>query len=66
MDELLNLIGSGNGAQKPFDQWVQEARAAGLQPNMIQRLKRMGVVYTKIDPATGQNIIVRGTRPVSS
>jgi len=62
MDELLNLIGANEGAQRPFDEWVQEARNQGLQPNMIQRLKRMGVVHTKLD-ANGQNIIVRGAKP---
>lgn len=62
MDELLNAIGASDGARKQFDQWVADARAAGLQPNMIQRLKRLNVVYTELDE-NGVNWIVRGPKP---
>jgi hypothetical protein len=62
MDALLDVIGTADGARKQFDQWVLDARAAGLQPNMVQRLKRQKVVYTEID-ANGVNWIVRGQRP---
>lgn len=63
MDELLNQIGANEGDRKPFDEWVTDCRSAGLQPNMVQRLKRMGKVYTELDPVTGAHFIVRGARP---
>ena len=62
MDELLNLIGQAEGASKPFEQWVSEARAAKLRPELIQNLKRRGLVHTTFD-TNGVTVIVRGARP---
>jgi len=59
--QLLDLIGE-EGDEMQFDEWVSQARAQGLQPNVVQRLKRTGKVYTKLDE-NGVNWIVRGSRP---
>jgi len=62
MDGLLNLIGANDGARKGFDEWVQEARTAGLQPNQIQKMKRLNLAHTVLDE-NGKNWIVRGAKP---
>lgn len=64
MDKLLDSIGANTGDAKLFDDWVVEARSLGLQPNMIQRLKRLNQVYTEIR-ADGTHWIVRGQRPAN-
>lgn len=62
MQELLDLIGAADGAERPFDEWVVAARQAGLRPETIQNLKRRGVVHTRLAP-DGTVIIVRGAKP---
>ena len=63
-DQLVNLIGTTAGSERPFDEWRMAAIQAGLQPQSIQNLKRRGLVYTYLKP-DGTNTIVRGTRPAS-
>jgi len=60
--QLVNLIGDADGAQKSFDLWRQEAQQAGLNPSGIQNLKRRGLVWTFI-AENGQHMIVRGAKP---
>jgi len=62
LNALVDLIGSTDGAERPFDEWRLSAIQAGLQPQSIQNLKRRGLVYTYLTPA-GVNMIVRGARP---
>lgn len=65
MDEqLIGLIGEGDGAERTFDEWRMLALQQGLQPQKIQNLKRRGLVYTYLN-AEGVNMIVRGQRPAS-
>lgn len=66
MNELLDLIGENDGDEAEFDTWVVAGRAAGLQPAIIQRLKRLGQVWTYINPETGKHMIVRGANPNKS
>lgn len=61
-NELVDLIGTAEGSERPFDEWRMAAIQAGLQPQSIQNLKRRGLVYTYIN-AQKVNTIVRGTRP---
>lgn len=61
-EKLLDLIGASDGSEMPFNEWVVAARAAGLRPDLIQKLKRRGSCYTYLK-ADGQNMIVRGQRP---
>ena len=61
-DKLVDLIGTSDGSERPFDEWRMAAIQAGLQPNSIQNLKRRGLVWTYLKP-DGTNTIVRGTRP---
>ena len=61
-NELVDLIGSTEGSERPFDEWRMAAIQAGLQPQSIQNLKRRGMVWTYIN-AEGVNTIVRGQRP---
>jgi hypothetical protein len=63
-DKLVDLIGTSDGSERPFDEWRMAAIQAGLQPNSIQNLKRRGLVYTYLT-AEGVNMIVRGTRPTT-
>jgi hypothetical protein len=60
--ELVNLIGAEDGAQLLYSDWVNQARAANLRPEVIQRLKRKRLVHTILDE-NGQVFIVRGARP---
>jgi len=60
--QLLDLIGPNDGAEMPFDEWVAQARSAGLRPDVVQKLKRRGTVHTRLTPE-GVNMIVRGPRP---
>jgi hypothetical protein len=62
LDKLLDAIGATDGSRKLFDEWVIAVRAAGGQPNMVQRLKRLNQVYTEID-ANGSHWIIRGANP---
>lgn len=64
MEQLVELIGASDGAERPFDEWRLAALQAGLQPNKIQNLKRRGLVWTRLDE-NGNHFIVRGARPVS-
>ena len=61
-NELVDLVGASDGAERPFDEWRLAAIQAGLQPQSIQNLKRRGLVWTYIN-AQGVNMIVRGVRP---
>ena len=61
---LVDLIGAEDGAQLLYSEWVNQARAANLRPEVIQRLKRKRLVYTILD-SEGQVFIVRGARPQS-
>jgi hypothetical protein len=61
-EQLVSLIGASDGAEKLYSQWVDEARAAKLRPETIQRLKRKGLAYTQLDES-GNVWIVRGAKP---
>lgn len=61
-EKLISIIGPSEGASMAFEEWVVQARAAGLRPENIQRLKRQGLVHTVIDE-NGVVVIVRGQRP---
>ncbi len=63
MDELVELVGTSDGAERSFDEWRLAAIQAGLQPSKIQNLKRRGLVWTRI-AEDGQHFIVRGVRPI--
>lgn len=63
--QLIDLVGASDGAQKLYSEWVNEARAANLRPETIQRLKRRGVVHTRLDE-NGQVWIVRGAKPTEA
>jgi hypothetical protein len=62
VDQLVELIGAADGAERPFEEWRMAAIQAGLQPNKIQNLKRRGLVWTRI-AEDGTHFIVRGARP---
>lgn len=64
-EQMINLIGASDGAQKLYSEWVNEARAAGLRPETIQRLKRRSLVHTVLDE-NGNVWIVRGAKPSPS
>lgn len=60
--QLVDLVGATEGAERPFDEWRMAVIQEGLNPSKIQNLKRRGLVYTRLDEA-GNHFIVRGTRP---
>lgn len=60
--QLVELVGATDGAERDFEEWRQAAQAAGLNPSKIQNLKRRGLIWTRITPE-GQHVIVRGQRP---
>lgn len=63
MDEqLVNLVGASDGDAKLYETWVSEARAASLRPETIQKLKRRGLVHTRLGEL-GEVWIVRGAKP---
>lgn len=64
-DQLIDLVGASNGAEKLYSEWVDAARAAKLRPETIQRLKRKGLVHTRLDEE-GNVWIVRGAKPVTA
>lgn len=65
MDEqLVNLIGATDGEAKLYEEWVTEARAASLRPETVQKLKRRGLVHTRLGEL-GEVWIVRGAKPAS-
>jgi len=62
LDEMLALIESKGGSM-PLETWVTEVRAAGGRPDLLQRLKRQGLVYTtRIEGE--RSVIHLGAKPV--
>lgn len=61
-EQLVALVGSSEGAKRPYAEWVSAAREQGLRPEQIQRLKQRKLVYTELD-ANMVVWIVRGQRP---
>jgi len=62
VDEMLALI-QGKGGSMPLENWVTEVRAAGGRPDLLQRLKRQGLVYTtRIE--SEHSVIHLGAKPV--
>lgn len=61
LDEMLALI-QNNGGFMPLKTWVEQVRAAGGRPDLLQRLKRQGLVYTtRVD---GENSVIHlGAKP---
>lgn len=55
--QLLELL-PATGAME-FAQWVNDARAIGLRPDLWLRLKHAGVIETYIDEATGLLMVRR-------
>jgi len=45
LEEMLLLIENAGGAM-PLDEWVTRVRNAGGRPDLLQRMKRQGLVYT--------------------
>lgn len=45
VDEMLLLIQNAGGFM-PLEDWVTQVRAAGGRPDLLQRLKRTGLVHT--------------------
>ena len=59
-EDLLALL-PASGAM-PFDEWVAQARAQGLRPELWTRLKHDGFLSTYIDDATGVHMIRKGAQ----
>jgi hypothetical protein len=61
VDEMLALI-QNNGGLMPLETWIEQVRAAGLRPDLLQRMKRQGLVHTtRVD---GEHSVIRlGAKP---
>lgn len=62
MQELVGIL-SEHGGKMLFSDWVAEGRARGLRVDLIQNLKRLGLVHTELDDE-GQHWIVAGSKNV--
>lgn len=62
VDEMLALI-QNSGGFMPLEDWTNQVRAAGGRPDLLQRLKRQGLVHTtRVD---GEHSVIRlGAKPV--
>jgi len=56
--QLLALLPATGAVE--FAQWVNDARAQGLRPDLWVRMKHSGVIRTYIDDATGLLMVARG------
>jgi len=61
VEEMLALIQNAGGFM-PLESWIEQVRAAGLRPDLLQRLKRQGLVHTtRVD---GEHSVIRlGAKP---
>jgi hypothetical protein len=61
LDDMLALIENAGGSMT-LEDWVTQVRAAGGRPDLLQRLKRQGLVHTT--RAEGEHsVIVLGAKP---
>jgi hypothetical protein len=61
LEEMLALIENAGGFM-PLEDWVTQVRAAGGRPDLLQRLKRQGLVHTT--RVEGEHSVIRlGTKP---
>ena len=61
VDEMLALIENAGGSM-PLEEWITAVRAAGLRPDLVQRLKRQGLVHTT--RVEGERSVIRlGGKP---
>lgn len=62
--QLVDLIGSSDGATMPFEEWRLLVLQKGLNPTKIQNLKRRGLIHTVLED--GVHYIKRGARPTGT
>jgi hypothetical protein len=61
LEEMLGLIQNAGGSM-PLEEWVTAVRNAGGRPDLLQRLKRQGLVYTT--RTEGQHSVIHlGAKP---